>query len=120
MHLLRGDFQGKAEVLEQMNSVEVMQISPDGSLKLRSAGPLAKVTDNDAPSTRVGDRIPVEGFYDDVTSGRRKSFFRIAKLVRLALHVTDGRISELEIYKEDGSPILNTPYEIELSKIYFY
>lgn len=36
MHLLRGDFQGKAEILEQMSSVEVMRISPTGSLKLRS------------------------------------------------------------------------------------
>ncbi len=119
MHLLRGDFQGKAEILEQMSSVEVMRISPTGSLKLRSQGPLAIVKDNDAPSPRPNDHIPIESFYDD-EAPNQKSIVRIARLVRLALHVTNGRISELEVYKEDGSPIRTDPYEVHLSKVHFY
>lgn len=119
MHLLRGDFQGKAEILEQISSIEVMRLSPTGSLKLRSRGPRAAVKDNDAPSPRANDHIPVEGFYDDEAPSQ-KNIVRIARLVRLALHVTDGRISELEVYKEDESPILTSPYEIDLSKVHFY
>ncbi|EHJ94971.1 hypothetical protein AT5A_27784, partial [Agrobacterium tumefaciens 5A] len=32
----------------------------------------------------------------------------------------NGRISELEVYKEDGSPIQTDPYEVDLSKVHFY
>lgn len=53
MHFLRGEFQGKAEILEQMKSVEVMRINPEGSLRLRSGGPLAEVKDSDYPSPRA-------------------------------------------------------------------
>lgn len=119
MHLLRGDFQGKAEIMEQISSVEVARISPTGSLKLRAHGPLAIVKDNDAPSPRANDYIPVEAFYDDEVSNQ-KSILRIARLVRLALHVTNGRISELEVYKEDGTFIVTDPYEVDLSKVHFY
>ncbi|WP_244598614.1 hypothetical protein [Rhizobium tubonense] len=119
MHLLRREFKGRAEILEQMKSVEVMRISPEGSLMLRSRGPLAVVEDNDSPSSRPNDHIPVEGFYDDVIDDR-KGIIRIASLVRLAIHVTDGRLSELEIYKENGTPILIDPYEADLSRVHFY
>jgi len=119
MHLLRGDFQGKAEILQQMASLQVMSIDQKGSLKLSTDGPLADVKDNDAPSPRANDFIPVEGFYDDGTSDGW-SPIRMARLVRLALHVTNGRISELEIYKEDGSPFIMDPYEVDLKKVHFY
>lgn len=119
MHLLRRDFQGRAELLEQMKSVEVIRIGSEGSLKLRTRGPAAEVKDSDAPSSRPNDRIPVEGFYGD-DAGDRRGILRIAHIVRLALHVTDGELSELEIHKEDGSPILLDPYEIDLSRVHFY
>ncbi len=113
MHLIRDRFPGRREILTQIQSVEVMRIDREGSLKLRSGGPLAVVKDNDYPSARVDGRIPVEGFYmDDVDES--------GALVHLLVHVIGGKIDELEIYKEDGSPILIDPYEIELSKIYFY
>lgn len=119
LHLLRGDFPGRAEILEQVTSLEVMRLNPQGSLICRTSGPLAAVEDSDAPSLRPNDRIPVEGFYDDEIAGRKR-IFRLARLVRLALHVTEGKLSELEIYKENGRPILNDPYEIDLSRIHFY
>lgn len=113
MHLVRGDFPGRRQILDQMQSVEVMRIDPEGSLKLRSNGPVADVRDNDYPSDRINGRIPVEGFYiDDVDES--------GALVHLLLHVIDGKIDELEIYKEDGTPILIDPYEVELDRIYFY
>ena len=39
MHLLRQEFPGRAEILEQLNSLEVMRIGFGSSLKLRSQGP---------------------------------------------------------------------------------
>jgi hypothetical protein len=119
MHLLRGEFQGKAEIIDQMASVQVLRARPAAGLKLRTAGPAAIVKDSDAPSDRDDDHIVVEGFYDDEPSSD-KSLFRVAKLVRLALHVIHGRVSELEIYREDGGQILLDPYEIDLSKVHFY
>lgn len=119
MHFLRREFQGKAELLQQMSCLEVMRTGPDGSLKLRTSGPVAQVKDNDAPSPRANDRIAVEGFYDDAAA-QRGGFLRVAGLVRLALHVTDGRLSELEIYKENGGPIHTGPYDVDLSEVHFY
>ncbi|WP_018899768.1 hypothetical protein [Rhizobium sp. 2MFCol3.1] len=119
IHLLGQEFPGRAEILEQLNSLEVMRIGFGSSLKLRSDGPYAEVKDSDAPSSRPNDRIPVEGFYDDVID-ETKGMLGIAALVRLALHVTGGELSELEIYKENGKPILIDPYEIDLSRVHFY
>jgi len=34
--------------------------------------------------------------------------------------VTNGKLSELEIYKENGKPIVIDPYEIDLSRVHFY
>lgn len=118
MHLLGQEFQGRTEILEQVKSIEVMRIGR-WSLALRSQGPCADVKDSDAPSPRPNDRIPVEGFYDDVI-GETKCLVRIAVLVRIALHVTAGKLSELEIHKENGKPILIDPYEIDLSRVHFY
>lgn len=118
MHLLRKEFQGRAEILEQVQSLEVMRVGR-WSLMLRSQGPFADVKDSDAPSPRPNDCIVVEGFYDDVIE-ETKGLIRIAALVRIALHVTGGKLSELEIYKENGKPILIDPYEIDLSRVHFY
>lgn len=71
MHLLRDEFQGRAEILQQMNSIEVMRVSPEGSLRLRTSGPVADVKDNDAPSSRANDKIPIEGFYDDEADDKK-------------------------------------------------
>lgn len=113
MHLLRVDFPGRNHLVAQMQSVEVKRIDPQGSLKLRSAGPLADVEDNDRPSDRAKGRIPIEGFYMDDADER-------GALVHLLLHVIDGKIDEFEVYKEGGSPISKDPYLVELSQICFY
>jgi len=118
MHLLREEFRGRAEILEQVKSLEVMRVGR-WSLMLHSQGPLADVKDSDSPSPRPNDCIPVEGFYDDVID-ENQGLLRTAALVRIALHVTTGKLSELEIYKENGKPILLDPHEIELSRVHFY
>lgn len=118
MHLLRNGFQGRTEILEQVKSLKVMRVGR-WSLMLRSQGPFANVKENDSPSPRPNDCIPVEGFYDDVID-ENKGLIRIAALVRITLHVTGGKLYELEIYKENGKPILIDPYEIELSRVHFY
>lgn len=117
MHLVAREFEGRAAILKQMESLEVMR-SGRWSLMLRTQGPLADVKDSDAPSRRPNDRIPVEGFYDDVIE--ESKWPRVAALVRITLHVTNGKLSELEIYKENGRPILIDPYEIDLSRVHFY
>jgi len=35
----------------------------------------------------------------------------------LLLHVIEGRLHELEVYKDDGSDILIGPYEVPLAEI---
>lgn len=118
MHLLREKFEGRAAILEQMKSLEVMRVGR-WSLMLWSEGPLAEVKESDTPSQRPNDRIPVEAFYDDVID-ETTGLIRVAALVRIALHVTNGKLSELEIYKENGKPILIDPYEIDLSRVHLY
>lgn len=118
MHPLLKEFRGRAEILEQLKSLEVMRVGR-WSLMFRSQGPLADVKDSTAPSPRPNDYIPVEGFYDDViveTQGLQST----AALVRIALRMTTGTLSELKIYEENGKPILLDPYEIELSRVHFY
>lgn len=118
MHLVREEFEGRAAILEQMKSLEVMRVGR-WSLMLRSEGPLAEVKDSDSPSPRPDDRIPVEGFYDDVIVASKWGL-GLAEIVRIALHVTSGKLSELKIYKENGKPIILDPYEVDLSRIHFY
>jgi hypothetical protein len=55
-----------------------------------------------------------------LNSGYGKGLIRIAHLVRIALHVTGGKLCELEIYKENGTPILVDPYEFDLKRVHFY
>lgn len=54
------------------------------------------------------DRVPVGACFGDVDGH--------GSFIRLPLHVANGKIDELEINKEDGSPILIDPDDIELTK----
>jgi hypothetical protein len=49
----------------------------------------------------VKRRVPVEAWYLDVNSKPLDGPF-----VRILLHVLDGKLSELEIYKDDSSPVI--------------
>ena len=86
--LVETSFPGSNEIKAQLQSIKVRTIDDDGSLELVStSGPAAKVT----------GRVPVEGELLD----------RDGVGVHVLLHVVGGRITELEVYKEDGSEVLN-------------
>ena len=81
------DFPGSCELREQLRGLRVRAIDEDGSLELVSGS---------GPDAIVRDRIPIEGELLD----------RDGTMVHVLLHVVDGRLNELEIYKVDGSKVL--------------
>jgi hypothetical protein len=85
--LLSEGFAGRDEISSQVRSSRVRQIDKEGSLEFLVSG---------GPMVTSGFRIPVEGWFED-TDGM---------LVHVLLHVVSGRINELEIYKDDGSQIV--------------
>lgn len=93
--LLEPAFPGRDELLDQMNSVTAQKIDDDGSLVLQ-CGP-----SRPAP---VKCRVPTEGECVD-TDG-------IA--IHVLLHVVDGMMSELEVFKDDSSRVRNLPAPREL------
>ena len=102
-HLLATDFPGRAELQAQARSALVCRIDREGSLRFQTEGPRAQVR----------GRVPVEGrYHDDRTSAEPHR-----PAVNLLLHVIEGRLHELEVYKDDGSDILIGPYEVPLAEI---
>jgi hypothetical protein len=85
--LLSEGFAGRDEISSQVRSSRVRQIDKEGSLEFLVSG---------GSMVTSGFRIPVEGWFED-TDGM---------LVHVLLHVVSGRINELEIYKDDGSQIV--------------
>jgi hypothetical protein len=96
--LAASPFVGAGEIRDQLRSLQVREVDENGSLTLDSA------TGSDAPVT---ERIPVEG--ESVDSDGVK--------VHILLHVVGGRLTELEIFKEDGSKVLQPPTASELTII---
>ena len=73
-----------------LSSVSGRQIDEDGSLELRYEG-------NNLAETFLG--CPTEGTCVDIDGG----------VIAVLLHVKNGRMRLLEIFKEDGSRILSQP-----------
>jgi len=71
-------------------------IDEDPSIFLRTSS---------SESASVIARVPTEGEAPDVDG----------VMIRYLLHVIEGRISELEIYKDDGSRILRQPEPEEVT-----
>jgi hypothetical protein len=80
----------------QLDGLSVKPIDAEGSLSLKP-GPVA------APA-QVKDRIVSEGYYSDEDAGLSEGAH-----VNVLLHVVKGLLAELEIYKDDGSPIKKKP-----------
>ncbi len=78
-----------------MAGAQARAIDPGGSLELRAANGV---------TADVVHRVPVEAEYDDEDS----------VIVHVLLHVVEGRIAELEFYKDDGSAILRRPAPADL------
>lgn len=82
----------------QLNSAEVTTIDEDGSMRfLLHAGD---------PASGISDRVPATAIYDD----------KDGVPIYLLLHIVEGKLWELEIYKADGSPIIVRP---EAEKLHF-
>ena len=89
-HLLEGDFPGREVLTEQVKSSVVRNIDENGSLEFQVA------SDSTAP---VKFRIPAEGEAQDSDGAT----------IHVLLHVVNGKIHELEVYKEDSSPVISPP-----------
>jgi len=89
--LVSTEFPGRAEIVKQMHGVRVMRIDHEGSLVLRPSGhPVPAIVDRSIP-------VEAEGVDEDGIA------------IHLLLHVHQGLLKELEIYKDDGSPIRRMP-----------
>ena len=88
--LLEPDFPGRDELRRQMSSVVAKELFDDGTLML-NCGPTSP-----AP---VKCRVPTEGECPDVDG----------VTIHVLLHVVDGAMAELEIFKDDSSKIRKPP-----------
>jgi hypothetical protein len=94
--LLEKSFPGRDDLLRQLDGLSVRKIDKEGSLSLR--------VDQLAPRAEVKDRVVAEGHYSDEDSASSEG-----PKVHVLLHVVKGKLTELEIYKDDGSPIRKGP-----------
>lgn len=90
------DFPGRAELLEQLRSCSVRSIDVDGGLEF--------LVHSSATAMQIQHRIPVEAEYEDVDG----------IVVHILLHVLQGKISELEFYREDGGLVRQRPMPNQL------
>jgi hypothetical protein len=93
--LLEPDFPGRDELLGQISSVTAKEIDEDGGLALQCA------PSRPAP---VKCRVPTEGECVDADG----------VAIHVLLHVVDGTMSELEIFKDDSSRVQNPPVARDL------
>ena len=85
--LLSKPFAEDAEISVQLASAQVQVIDVSGSLRFQVNGPLA----------HVQNRVPANARYLDEPGDDYSPH------VHLLLHVVDGKLHELEIYKDDGT-----------------
>ena len=87
--LLAEPFQGRTELIQQLPGIRGRRVDEDGSLQLSATGPRAVVC----------DRVPVTGHATDLDGAP----------VEVLLHVVDGRLDEVELYRHDTRPVLGLP-----------
>jgi len=90
LRLLEKDFPGRDALVEQVENSLVRSIDPDGSLEFQI---------NSQVVADVKWSIPTEGRVPDSDG----------MVINMLLHVIDGKITELEIYKDDSSPVIKRP-----------
>lgn len=88
--LLGEEFPGRDQLRTQMDSVAAKEIDQDGSLALQPG------SGERAP---VKTSVPTEGQCADADG----------KPVHILLHVRDGLMTEMEVFREDSTPVLNPP-----------
>lgn len=88
--LLDTDFEGRDELRKQWRSALVRTVSPSGSFAIRSS-------DGEPPSPAEFG-VPVEGESPDDEEGGG---------VHALLHIRDGYLEELEVYRDIPGPLRN-------------
>jgi hypothetical protein len=102
--LLSHEFQGREQVALQARTALVKHVGT----KIRPIW-LFKI-DESAPRAHVRQRTPVEA--ECVGNDQDGA------VVHFVLHVIDGRLAELEIFREDGDQIVRVPEPVELRPAY--
>lgn len=88
--LFRAEFPGRSELIQQAQDARVRSLDANGSFAfVRVEGPPAEVV----------RRIPVEAEIEDEDG----------TTIHVLVHVLDGRLNELEIYREDSAPVTRRP-----------
>lgn len=91
--LLSEAFPGSSELRAQAKSARARTVGPAGAPQV-----LFDI-DETLPRAPSDPRIPIEGEVED----------QDGTLVHVLLHVVGGRLNELEIYREDGRPVVRFP-----------
>jgi hypothetical protein len=94
--LLTNDFAGRDQIRQQLIGSTVQPIDQDGSLVFRVISTVK--------ASLVKARIPTEGEAEDIDG----------VTVHFLLHVVNGVVQELEIYKEDNSRPIQMPSAAEI------
>lgn len=82
--LLAHKFPGVSALREQLTTVQVRRVDSEGSLEL--------LPGEGGPRAEVVQRVPVEGELRD----------RDGVMIHILLHVIDGLLKEMEVYREDS------------------
>ncbi len=88
---------GSDELRNQLKAAKVSTIDEEGSVRF-------SVDFADRVSC-ISERVPVTAIYDD----------KHGIPIYLLLHIVEGELWELEVYKADGSPIIKRPDAEKLS-----
>jgi hypothetical protein len=85
--LVGSPFEGASALARQLATTMVTPLDMNGSLRLHPGDTIPAV---------VKRRVPVEASYPDADG----------VVVHVLLHVIDGRLNELEVYREDSGRVL--------------
>lgn len=96
--LVGSSFEGASALARQLATTLVTTLDENGSLRLHPGDTIPAV---------VSGRIPVEASYPDADG----------VVVHVLLHVIDGRLNELEVYREDSGRVLVPSTETEALKV---
>jgi hypothetical protein len=102
--LLEKGLPDRNDLIAQLDGLMVKSMDLEGSLSLKVNSP--------AVLPEFQNRIVAEGYYsdEDVSSSEGPQ-------VHVLLHVVNGRLAELEIYKDDGTAIKKPPLA---ENLFFY
>jgi hypothetical protein len=96
--LVGSSFEGSSALARQLGTTLVTPLDENGSLRLHPGNTIPAV---------VNRRIPVEASYPDADG----------VVVHVLLHVIEGLLNELEVYREDSGRVLIPSTETEALEV---